>query len=71
LVNTTGRAGHVAGLIGQHHWNTQGASMAEFFIAGTMLKLRRKTYFAARKQKRPIVIGALRSSQSKLLGQLV
>ncbi|ALK92713.1 hypothetical protein [Limnohabitans sp. 103DPR2] len=45
--------------------------MAEFFIAGTMLKLRRKTYFAARKQKRPIVIGALRSSQSKLLGQLV
>jgi hypothetical protein len=22
LVNTTGRAGHVAGLIGQHHWNT-------------------------------------------------
>ncbi len=34
MVNTTGRAGHVAGLIGQHHWNTHESSFDNLFLKG-------------------------------------
>ncbi len=32
MVNTTGRAGHVAGLIGQHHWNTHSLPTHEKMV---------------------------------------